>query len=185
MSKIYTKTGDKGKTSLLNGERVEKCSIHTETMGSLDELNTRIGLLCAFITKEYLEYPVSFLRDIQGNLQKINSYIACSKLPEPNFLSDLSDIDKVLENEIDILENENTPLTKFILPGVTVTDAQAHSCRTQARDAERQLIKFRNILGEKCIVPESVFKYMNRSSDYFFVLARWLCHMSGNEDCFM
>lgn len=189
MSKIYTKTGDKGTTGLLDGSRVSKSSIYTETLGSADELTSRIGLLCATLE----DYPLDFLREIQGNLQRINSYIA-SPNKKAEFLADLTDIDKILEVEIDRLEKDLPKLTKFILPGVTVADAHAHSCRTQARCTERQVRAYADairgtyddkVVEDKGSLPEVIFRYLNRLSDYFFVLARWICYISGNEDCFM
>lgn len=180
--KIYTKTGDKGTTGLLDGSRVNKSSVYTETLGSVDELTSRIGVLCSTIE----DYPLEFLREIQGNLQRINSYIA-SPNKKAEFLVDLTGIDEILEVEIDRLDNELPKLTKFILPGVTVADAHSHSCRTQARCTERQVRNYSDVVSETepHKLPEDIFRYLNRLSDYFFVLARWICHTSGNEDAFM
>lgn len=180
MSTIYTKTGDKGTTALLDGSRVCKTSIFAETLGSTDELTTRIGLLCASLKEDNWE-EVIFLRQIQANIQIINSYIACNSKSELN-LPEIGDIDKELEVEIDRLETILPKLTKFILPGVTIPDAYAHSCRTQARCSEREVRGYQIEIGG---LPDVVFRYLNRLSDYFFVLARWLCYQAGETDAFM
>ena len=144
--------------------------------------------------KQYLEL-LSFIRMIQANLQDINTIVAtANRRSVPPFSNDNVMnlerwIDK-LEGDI-LLKKDQTKLMRFILPGVTVVDAQAHLCRTQARKTERQLCKFhsstetmetsRGLLVERlelvtiCVSP-AILQYMNRLSDFFFVLARWLCH---------
>lgn len=180
-TKIYTKTGDKGNTSLLDGTRVPKSSIYPDTLGSMDELTSRIGILCASLKCTEDPYLIPFLRDIQSNLQRINSYIATND-KTLGFLANLEGIDSVIEDEIDRLQVNLPTLTKFILPGVTISDAHAHSCRTQARTAERRLRKYQEEVGG---MPDVTLKYINRLSDYFFVLARHICNSFGETDCFM
>lgn len=168
--KIYTKTGDKGQTSFYDGSRASKSAMNFEVVGEVDELSSRIGMLCALIDGEYFS---ATLRKIQSTLQDINSHIATVnkskyKLPELD-----GDIVTDLETAIDAMEKINPKLTKFILPGVTQRDAQAHLCRTQTRKVERMIIKLR---GEQPnIVPDIVLQYINRLSDFFFVFARWIC----------
>ena len=172
--KIYTKTGDSGETSLYDGSRAPKCSITFEVLGQIDELSARIGLLCTYLS------DVTLMRKIQRTLQDFNSHIATidktnRKLP---VLSD--DLPYELEKTIDEMEKVNPKLTKFILPGVTTADAMSHLCRTQARTVERGLIRLRN--EEGIVLPNIIFIYMNRLSDFFFVFSRWICHTSGNQD---
>jgi|TARA_B100001059_G_C17838497_1_gene590106 cob(I)alamin adenosyltransferase len=215
--KIYTKTGDQGTTSLYGGGRIHKDTIVFDVLGENDELSSRIGYLCALLENPRREpicdcasKPVcwharhqcdilSMLRSIQGNLQDINAIIAgtfsTKKLPcFPD--SNITEIEKL----IDSLEGENTKLTKFILPGVTQIDSQAHMCRTQARKAERYIYrlhhsteKIGNLKGRKKAILElgsvhiqpSILKYSNRLSDFFFVVARWLCrYISGKKDVY-
>jgi cob(I)alamin adenosyltransferase len=175
--KIYTKTGDTGSTSLYDGSRAPKFSIVFNVIGEIDELNSRIGLLCTYMT------DTDMLRKIQRTLQDFNSHIATidktnKKLPD---LSETLILE--LENMIDEMEKMCPKLTKFILPGVTTPDALAHLCRTQARKAERWIVDMH--FSHKVNIPEIIIKYMNRLSDFFFVFARWICVKSGNTDCFI
>ena len=193
--KIYTKTGDKGFTSLYDGNRVAKHSINFYVLGEIDELSCRIGMLCSLLEDDNIK---QLLRDIQCKLQDFNTYVATvnqtnKKLPylDPNMIN-------ILENNIDYLESQNTKLTKFILPGVLKDDAQSHLCRTQTRKVERYLweinncdnvllsnIKNREIIQielENFIIPEIILTYINRLSDFFFVLSRWLCHTKNIPD---
>lgn len=196
--KVYTKTGDSGETSLYDGSRAPKYAINFVVLGEMDELSSRIGMLCAILGKDSVFYPQ--LRIIQVIIQDFNSHIATldsegRKLPElPN------DIISKLEERIDKMEESNTKLTKFILPGVTQADAQAHLCRTQTRKAERALIELHNsrdiltvtkdgershVELEEFMIPQIILKYMNRLSDFFFVLARNICVIEGVSDCFV
>ena len=215
--KIYTKTGDQGTTSLYGGTRIDKDTIFFDVLGESDELSSRIGYLCALLENPRREPPctcstkpicwhgrlqcdiLSMLRSIQGNLQDINAIIASTSSSKelPSFPDS-----KVAELEelIDALEAQNSKLTKFILPGVTQIDAQAHLCRTQSRKVERYIYRLHNstdILGTfrglmegglelaAVRVEPPVLKYVNRLSDFFFVTARWLCvHISGRSDAY-
>lgn len=202
--KIYTKTGDSGETSLYDGSRAPKYSINFDVLGEMDELSSRIGVLCAHLNGKTRMISgldiLNMLRHIQRNLQDFNSYIATidkkgKRLPELD-----EKIILMLEDKIDNLEDMNPKLTRFILPGVTLADAQAHMCRTQARKAERVLTQLHNsnelltitkhgerveLELEQFVIPEIILKYMNRLSDFFFVLARWLCHVQARKDCFV
>jgi cob(I)alamin adenosyltransferase len=175
--KIYTTTGDAGQTSFFDGSRAPKFSMAFQVLGEVDELSARIGLLCTHLQDTIM------MRKIQRTLQDFNSHIATldktnRKLP---ILSD--SLVSELEETIDEMEKFNPKLTKFILPGVTTADAVAHLCRTQTRKAERYLIEYR--MTELAELPEVMFKYMNRLSDFFFVFARWICNISGKIDCFL
>ncbi len=209
--KVYTKTGDKGETSLYDGNRAPKYAIIFEVLGEMDELSSRIGMLCAMLNEDNGGIPlvIQTLRSIQRELQDYNSHIATldrqgRQLPELD-----AKMVEELENHIDHMENGQAfqgltitipKLTKFILSGVTPVDGQAHMCRTQARKAERVLAALhssKEILtvtkrGERAhvelknfVIPEVMLQYMNRLSDYFFVLARWLCHVQEQTDCLL
>ena len=177
MVKIYTKTGDKGTTSLYDGQRVPKYNINLDVVGEIDELSSRIGMLCALSRKNKM-LPV--LRKIQCLLQNFNSYIATED-KKGKKLPDIKDtIIKELEIIIDDLDYKNANLTKFILPGVMQDDAQAQLCRIQTRKVERKLLLL--IKEKNDLVPDIIRIYINRLSDFFFVLARWYCASRGIKD---
>jgi cob(I)alamin adenosyltransferase len=178
--KVYTKTGDNGTTSLYDGTRCNKSSDIFMALGELDELNSRVGVLLADMDigegtidtdPSFLERIETNLRQIQSNIQNINSVLASGKKITKNMISE--DITN-LENEIDWLESYNPRLTKFILPGVTRADSSSHMCRTQARKAERIMWALQHN-DDTIDVPPLELAYVNRLSDYFFVLARWIC----------
>lgn len=175
--KIYTKTGDAGNTSLYDGSRAPKFSVVFQVLGEIDELNSRIGLLCTHMT------DTDMLRKIQRTLQDFNSHIATIDKTNKK-LPDLAEsLVLELENMIDEMEKVCPKLTKFILPGVTTPDALSHLCRTQARKAERYIVDM--YYSHKVDIPDIIMKYMNRLSDFFFVFSRWICVKSGNTDCFI
>lgn len=173
--KIYTKTGDKGKTSLIGGKRVSKANLRIEAYGTIDELNSYIGLLrdqsIDLSTKD-------FLLTIQNNLFSIGTLLALD--PENEKFKSLEnpyDSLKITTAEITSLEsrmdemNKNLPeLAHFILPGGHTTVSICHICRTICRKAERTCVT----LNEKSGVATAIIIYLNRLSDYFFVLARKL-----------
>jgi len=167
--KIYTKTGDTGKTSLLGGSRVSKSDLQIEAYGNVDELNSNIGLLRDLVTNEEVR---SLLINIQNKLFTIGAYLANDqkkttiKLPSLNI-----GIIEVLEQSIDKMEEGLAPLTKFILPGGHPTVSQTHICRSICRRSERSVIRF-NDSSEN--VNPIVIQYLNRLSDYLFVLGRKL-----------
>jgi cob(I)alamin adenosyltransferase len=169
--KIYTKTGDTGKTSLLSGERVEKSEIRIEAYGTVDELNSFIGLLlCEIIDREIHEQ----LNVVQNKLFNLGSILATAS--EKSFkLPQISEVDILfLETKIDEM-NENLPeLKNFILPGGNKAVALCHVCRTVCRRAERETVRISN-LSEKDFIG---IKYLNRLSDYFFVLSRYISKLT-------
>ena len=179
--KIYTKTGDKGTTSLYDGSPVQKYDTILEVLGTLDELTSNIGVVIALITvskidTKYNEDIIARLRTTQKNIQFINSYIATPDVKKRNNLKKIQIDDvKNLENWIDDMEDYNSRLTAFILPGVTLEDAHIHVSRTICRKAERELCKI------SCDNTD-VMCYINRLSDFLFSLARYVCKLNGKED---
>lgn len=174
--KLYTKTGDGGKTSLLGG-RVEKNNIRVETYGTVDELN-------AFVGKAVSELDPNKFQDIINDLQVIQHHLfdcggdLANVMKERQYKFQLESVEK-LEYRIDELTDEAPPLRKFILPGGTNAAATIHIARTVARRAERLLVALNHETGD---VPESIAKYLNRLSDYFFIAARVVNFRSGVSD---
>jgi cob(I)alamin adenosyltransferase len=185
LMKIYTGTGDHGKTSLFSGERLSKANQRIEAYGDVDELTSIIGALAASIVTEQKEL-ITQLHKVQSNLFNLGSWLATTPdSPSVALLKKFSDESaKKLELAIDRIE-ENLPTLKgFILPGGTTSSAWAHLARTVCRRAERHIIrcmemenKFLDNENRKAIIT-----YLNRLSDYFFVLARYLNHLSGIQD---
>ncbi len=163
--KIYTKSGDKGKTSLLSGERVKKSDIRINAYGTIDELNSFIGFLNAL---EPAERHKVFLKEIQNKLFNLGSLLAVRK--EVSFkIPEITEDDiLLLENEIDNLNKDIPELKEFIIPGGDSVSAQCHICRSVCRRAERLVVE----ISEKESVNDLVVKFLNRLSDYLFVLAR-------------
>jgi len=173
--KIYTKTGDKGFTHLWDGQKTMKSDIRFTVVGEIDELSSRIGVLISFLPETI------FLRKIQTTLQHINSHIVTIK-KQDKLVQIEYDLITELEETIDEIERTNTKLTKFILPGSgSNADAFAHMCRTQCRKVERFMWLKKEYLNDNPNA-ENIFKYLNRLSDFFFVLARF-CTPEGME-CF-
>lgn len=172
--KIYTKTGDKGFTHLWDGQKTMKSDIRFTVVGEIDELSSRIGVLISFLPETI------FLRKIQTTLQHINSHIVTIK-KQDKLVQIEYDLITELEETIDEIERTNTKLTKFILPGSgSIADAFAHMCRTQCRKVERILWESDNNIILTPPNRENIFSYINRLSDYFFVLARSITP-SGKE----
>lgn len=168
-SLIYTKTGDKGTTALIGGTRVPKDHFRLEAYGTVDELNTNVGMIRSYPIDE--ETVKSIIR-IQNQLFTIGSYLATDdKVSDlrKHLVTDDKEIE-FLELQMDILESKLPPLSNFVLPGGHPTVAQCHICRTVCRRAERRVIS----MSEQVEVDEWVIRYLNRLSDYFFVLSRFL-----------
>lgn len=180
--KIYTKTGDKGETSLYGGTRVSKAAARVESYGTLDELNAFIGLAKAEISDEKV---LSQLQKIQFDLFTVGSEAATptDKLILANGKSrlDLMISEKEiteLELWMDDLDAELEPLRFFILPSGGKAAATVHVCRTVCRRAERSMV----FLRETEEVRPELIKYLNRLSDYLFVLARYISKISGEKE---
>lgn len=164
--KIYTKTGDKGKTSLIGGTRVPKHHQRIEAYGTIDELMAYIGLLRDGIQDAAMK---SVLLEVQDRLMTCASILAADcedcevKIPEI-----IPEDIEFLEQLIDAYDKELEPLRMFILPGGHVMASQCHIARTVCRRAERIVTR----LADDMYVPETVVQYLNRLSDYLFILSR-------------
>ncbi len=173
---IYTKTGDKGTTALVGGVRVRKTHIRLEAYGTIDELNSLIGWLnCEIKEKEHHD----FLLFIQHKLFAVGSFLATateSKQPKAASIITTHDIARI-ETEIDQIDAALPRLSRFVLPGGNEAASRAHLCRTVTRRAERIVYR----LAEDFPVSEEVLIFLNRLSDYFFVLARRESHKTSEE----
>ncbi len=168
-SLVYTKTGDKGETGLIGGTRVPKNHARLEAYGTVDELNSFIGLIRSF---ELLQFDIDMLVSIQSRLFTIGAYLATDDSVS-DMKSRLKFNDKhieELEYEMDRLESELPPLTSFVLPGGHPAVGYCHVARTVCRRAERRAID----IAVEYRVDEVVIKFLNRLSDYLFVLSRHL-----------
>lgn len=172
--KIYTKTGDQGKTSLIGGTKVPKSHIRIETYGTVDELNSYIGLVNDLFDKEKITgLPLQGLKEIQDRLFTIGSSLACDPDKEPLMkMPDLKESDiTMLENEIDAMNESLPPMKSFILPGGHVVVSTIHVARCICRRAERSCVQMQQ---EELFVDPLVIKYLNRLSDHLFVLSRYI-----------
>lgn len=164
---IYTKTGDKGTTALVGGTRVSKTHLRLEAYGTLDELNSHVGWLNCLISDEA---DHTFLRYLQHKLFTMGSYLATeTEKRQPHAASIIAEGDITrIEDQIDQTDALLPRLNRFVLPGGNETASRAHICRTVARRAERLVYR----VAESFPVSEEVLIFLNRISDYFFVLAR-------------
>jgi len=171
-SKIYTKTGDKGTTSLIGGTKVPKSHLRIEAYGTVDELNSYVGL-CKDLVPD--EKNKSILQEIQDRLFTTGSSLACDPEKEPKMkIPDLKEDDiKLLENEIDRMNDILPPMKSFILPGGHPAVSHLHIARCICRRAERCCVRLE---FEKQEVESIIIKYLNRLSDYLFMLARFTSH---------
>ncbi len=177
--KIYTKSGDDGTTALFGGDRVKKSYIRVETYGNIDELNSFLGLLIESIGDGDIR---AYLEKIQHILFNIGSVIATQ---DEKFITKLpkllpSDITS-LENQMDQMDKDLAAMTNFILPSGHESVARAHICRTVCRRAERSLVGLLD--SETCHPSLSMaLQFLNRLSDYFFVLSRKLTQLNNKNE---
>lgn len=166
--KIYTKTGDKGQTSLIGGTRVPKHHIRIESYGTVDELNSYIGLIR---DQQIDEHSKAILIEIQDRLFTIGSSLASDPEKSKMKIPDLKESDiELLEKEMDEMDKTLPEMKSFVLPGGHTTVSYCHLARCVCRRAERLTIH----LSENSFVSDLVIKYLNRLSDYLFVLSRKL-----------
>lgn len=176
--KIYTKKGDSGKTSLIGGTRVSKHHVRIEAYGTVDELNSWIGVVSDHLT-ENNSNELNVLKEIQDRLFTIGSSLASdpekSKMKIPDIIP--SDIE-LLEKEMDAINEQIPEMHSFILPGGHPTASFIHVARCVCRRAERLVVN----LNENELVDENIMAYLNRLSDYLFVLSRKIIFDSGSKE---
>ncbi|MBR1395027.1 MAG: cob(I)yrinic acid a,c-diamide adenosyltransferase [Prevotella sp.] len=177
ITKVYTRTGDKGTTSLVGGVRIKKSDTRLEAYGTVDELSAHLGLLAAMMGED--DNRQNIIR-IQNNLFNVCTHLATDQSQTPLYPSA-----HLAEGEVEFLEQEVDRLMKllperqgFVLPGGTPTAAQAHVARTVCRRAERRIAA----LAEVAVVGDEIQQYVNRLSDYLFVLAKIINFNSGQNE---
>ena len=169
---IYTKTGDKGTTSLIGGTRVNKDDVRLEAYGTFDELSAFVAVLSDSEGVE--QHQIEVMDRIQNCLLVLESCLALEDQQSTEmskYIPRLTEDDvKFLENEIDALTAQLEPMKSLIIPGGNILSSRAHVCRTVCRRAERRLVE----MGREYEVDDVVRRFVNRLSDYFFVLSRLL-----------
>tara|TARA_B100000029_G_scaffold199525_1_gene197862 strand:+ start:1038 stop:1577 length:540 start_codon:yes stop_codon:yes gene_type:complete len=171
ITKVTTKTGDKGKTALGDGSRVKKDSLRIHCLGSIDELNSSIGLASVMLPVK----PIIDLKSVQNDLLNIGAEISM-----PDAKKKFLNKDRILylEKEIESINKDLPPLEEFILPGGNDLCSRVHMARSICRRAERDLVS----LNSKEQISPEVLKYINRLSDYLFVVARLLIQISDSDE---
>ena len=180
-SNVYTGTGDKGETSLVGGQRVPKSEVKIEAYGTVDELNSHLGVAISLATN-LGDHETEVLHSVQNNLFNLGSLLATvpedrEKFKLPALRTALID---TLEEEMDKMDAGLPKLTNFILPGGTPGSSAFHVCRTVCRRLERVMVELGQIEGNE--VPSDAIRFVNRLSDYFFVLSRSLNAREGITD---
>lgn len=176
--KIYTKTGDAGETSLINGQRVSKTHPRLEVYGNIDELNSVIGIVLSSLPQELDSPLLPLLQNIQHKLFNAGSLFACEEKAVRETLPQITDKDITdLELAMDELEKELPPLKEFILPGGSLTAAQLHLARTVCRRCERSAVRIENNDS-----PNALLVYINRLSDFLFVASRYANLQLGHHE---
>lgn len=173
--KIYTKTGDKGKTSIYGGDRLSKDDIRIEAYGTVDELNSWIGLIRSESKKAGDD---SLLEQLQNDLFVVGSLLASTEDKHDSLPKLKEDTETLLEQYIDEMQAQLQPLKSFILPSGNRMVSQIHITRTVCRRAERRVVSFSNT-GAKL---DPVIRLLNRLSDYLFVLARYHAKLDDIKD---
>ncbi len=184
ITKVYTRTGDNGETALVGGKRVPKDSARIEAYGTIDELNSIVGLARAFNEEKLSEGEAHrfldlVLRQIQDELFDLGSELAT---PPDFFQEGMYRVGerevKKIEQLIDECQKSLEPLKSFILPGGGKLGAYLHQCRTVCRRAEREILRLSRVEE----LSKWPVKYVNRLSDLFFVLSRWISKQTGEEE---
>jgi cob(I)alamin adenosyltransferase len=184
LNRIYTKTGDKGSTRLVNGRQVPKDDLKIEAYGTVDELNSFVGTACVSArelaaTSSEMGRLADILVRVQHELFNLGSILATDPAdvhPKQPRVTE-ADVAK-LESEIDEMNADLEKLPSFVLPGGCRLNTELHVCRTVCRRTERIVIA----LSRKEDVPEDAVRYLNRLSDAFFVWSRWVCKQLGSEE---
>jgi cob(I)alamin adenosyltransferase len=184
ITRVYTRTGDKGETALVGGKRVPKDTARIEAYGTIDELNSILGLARAFNEEKLNDgdahhFLDTVLRQIQDELFDLGSELAT---PEDFFQEGMYRVGerevKKIEDVIDECQKDLEPLKSFVLPGGGIIGAYLHQCRTVCRRAEREILRLSRVED----LSEWPLKYVNRLSDLFFVLSRWISKKTGKDE---
>jgi cob(I)alamin adenosyltransferase len=183
LNRIYTRTGDGGETALGSGERVSKADVRIEAYGTVDETNTVIGLVRLHTKQTELRVLDEMLGRIQNELFDLGADLCVpdrgQKLEWEPLRILLSQAER-LEQEIDQLNEDLSPLRSFVLPGGVSAAAYLHQARTVCRRAERLMVALKNVEGE--VVSDAAMAYVNRLSDFLFVASRWANVKAGDGD---
>lgn len=174
--KTYTKTGDKGTTSLIGGTRVSKNDVRLEAYGTFDELSAFIAVLSD--SEGVDQHQIEVMERIQNSLLILESCLALEQEDTnvSKYIPHLTDDDVLfLESEIDAINAQLEPLKSLIVPGGNILASRSHVCRTVCRRAERRLVE----MGEEYEVDDILRRFVNRLSDYFFVLSRYFMKKAG------
>lgn len=180
-SKIYTRTGDEGKTGLVSGNRILKSDSRIDLYGDLDELNSRIGFALSLLDSTFSQ-EINFNHILQSAIFDLGSNMACefenrTKYNLPQITESLI---KDIESEIDRMDTNLEPLKNFILPGGTPAGAALHLVRTGARGVERKMVHYQQETKEE--LPQLGAIFLNRLSDYYFVFARYVNHKVNAQE---
>ncbi len=192
INKVYTRGGDGGQTSLVGGQRVDQDCLKLETYGTVDELICLVGTACTsieiskFVAETNSAEPnstqmklIQALRKIQNKLFDMGSILATpAGETYPSMPQILDEDSAVLEEEMDQMQIDLEPLKSFVLPGGNFPNAYLHQCRAVCRRAEREILR----LSREEAVDARLLKYINRLSDYFFVMARYVSAKSGVKE---
>lgn len=175
---IYTKTGDKGTTSLVGGSRVAKDDKRVEAYGTVDELNSHVGLLAEMLCQQKGGY-YDELKAVQRNLFTLQTLLATEDEALYARLPQLDPVEvEMLERQIDTLTDLLPKLQNFVIAGGNMVGAQSHVCRTVCRRAERCVVT----LAREAKIDDVILRYLNRLSDYLFVLARYAVVSTGAQE---
>jgi cob(I)alamin adenosyltransferase len=182
--KVYTGGGDRGKTSLFSGERIAKDDIRVESYGDVDELNSLLGAIIAALPEGFSHARIDELHQIQGDLFRVGACLATSG-DDPSFETtrDLPmDDARFLEEAIDRMDAELPRLNQFILPGGHPAACWSHVARCVCRRAERHTVRAARESASQDHAYAGTLVYLNRLSDYLFMLARYCNHTAGTPD---
>lgn len=174
--KIYTKTGDKGTTSLIGGTRVGKDDVRLEAYGSFDELSAFVAVLSD--SEGVALHDIEVMDKIQSCLLALESCLALDTGDDSisKYIPQITEDDvRFMEDEIDALNAQLEPLKSLIIPGGNILSSRAHVCRTVCRRAERNLVR----MGREYDVDDNIRRFVNRLSDYFFTLSRYFMKKAG------
>ncbi len=182
ITKVYTRRGDAGQTDIIGGIRISKTDVRLEAYGTVDELSSHLGLLAAMLNQcdDASKAERDNIIRIQNNLFNVCSHLATDQSQTPLYPSaQLAEGEtQLLEQAIDSMNAQLAEPQGFILPGGTMAAAQAHVCRTVCRRAERRIAA----LAEIAIVGPEISQYINRLSDYLFILAKIINFNTGHSE---